>query len=330
MIRALKHLLGLAAREDATAAELTPSLPTAEAELIAAQVAQATAETSYRTALLTADEAALLKLDAARREATVRIDRATALIEALRERLADAQAREAEADRVMRFEKARQQTDDAAAALAQWYPQLASDLVALLMAVAQAEQTVQAANADLPRNAVPILPVEHRARSRDGSPEEVTDRVRVKRWVHAGQVLPGSVDHNAVVPTEGGRGRLKIDGLPLNEGRDMELRLFTEEAYFPADQGAAPDPLAQRLVLPGFRYGDADFFQPVERSWQGMVHPEEVLSRIAKLRAQPPAGAPLQAIQKRLIPENSSPVLPVPKPDDYREYKGRYLADEHV
>jgi len=38
----------------------------------------------------------------------------------------------------------------------------------------------------------------------------------------------------------------------------------------------------------------------------------------------------VQAIQKRLIPEDNSAVKPLPKPDNYRIYKGRYSEDEQA
>ena len=82
MLKTLKALLGLAQREDATTGELVPSLPAAEAELAAAQQAQADAEQAYNGSLLGGSEAETIRLDVARREAAVRIDRATALIEA--------------------------------------------------------------------------------------------------------------------------------------------------------------------------------------------------------------------------------------------------------
>lgn len=164
MTRGLKGLLGLATREDATVAELAPSLPVAEAELTAAGEAQAAAEASYRAALLTADDVRPLQLDAARREAAVRIDRATALVDALRQRLAAAEAREAEAARVQRYQAAQQQADDAAAALAEMYPTLARTLVDLLEGVTRAEIEVRAVNKDLPRGMERIPAVERRVR----------------------------------------------------------------------------------------------------------------------------------------------------------------------
>lgn len=206
MVKSIKGILGLALREDATTGELAPSLPAAKAELAVAQAAHTAAEEAYRAALLTADEAGLQQLESARRKVSVRIDRATALVEALRQRLADADAREAEAARVMRFEEARQQADDAAAALAEWYPRLCEDLTNLLMVVAQAEQLVQAANAERPQGAAPLPSVEGRVRNRPGTPEEIISEVEVERWVRVGQIKPGSFDQEEVRATGNGRG----------------------------------------------------------------------------------------------------------------------------
>jgi hypothetical protein len=328
MIRALKNLFGLAQREDATTGELAPSLPAAEAELAAAQAAQAAAEEAYRGALLTADEAGLLQLDAARREAGVRIDRATALIDALRGRLADAQAREAEAARVMRFQEASREADDAAAALGELYPKLAGDLVALLMVVARADQLVQAANADRPEGTAAIPGVEARVRNRPGEPEEIVGEVTVERWVRVGQIRPGTFDQGEVRAAGNGRGMIPIEGHPLREGHEVELRRFTEQKYIPADYGSVPDRLAERLMLPGLRFGEAAYYQPVDRPHQGTIRPADVLARIAALRVQAPRGEPMRAVETRLLPADEQPVRALPPPESHRGYRGRYSADE--
>ncbi|XYD10152.1 hypothetical protein R1A27_06465 [Methylobacterium sp. NMS12] len=205
---------------------------------------------------------------------------------------------------------------------------MAEDLVKLLAVVAEAEQLVQAANADRPQGTEAIPSVERRVRSRPGIPEEIVHTGQVELWVHVGQIRPGSFNQDAVRATGGGRGRLPIAGHPLNEGREMELRRFTEERFFPADHGTAPDRLAERLVLPGFREGEADFYRPVERPFQGVVQPADVLSQIAKLRAQPRKAAPQQAVQTRLIPENTEPVRALPVPESHREIRGRCSARE--
>ncbi|MCJ2102707.1 hypothetical protein [Methylobacterium sp. E-046] len=160
----MKHLFEMALREDATMAELAPSLPASEAELAAAEAARAVAEEAYRGALLSVDAAGQQQLDDARREAARRVERTTALVDTLRQRLSDAQAREAEAARVERYEAARQQADDAAAALAEMYPQLAQALVDLLKGVMQAEVEVLAVNEDLPKNAPRLTMIERRIR----------------------------------------------------------------------------------------------------------------------------------------------------------------------
>ncbi|MCJ2009853.1 MULTISPECIES: hypothetical protein [unclassified Methylobacterium] len=117
------------------------------------------AEDEYSRGLLdfTADAVAL---DAARRVAAVRLDQAQALCKAFSEKEVEARARDAEFARVERYEAARAQADDARRALAEMYPQLAGDLVSLLRVAAEAELAVKAADADLPRNAIPLANVE--------------------------------------------------------------------------------------------------------------------------------------------------------------------------
>lgn len=165
MIKAVRTLFGLALREDATSAELIPSLPAAEAELAAAEDAHADAEEIYRAAFLTADDGELLKLDTGRREAAVRVERTTAMVSTLRERLSAAQAREAEAARIERYEAARRQSQDAAAALVELYPQFAQALVDLLEGVMRAEIEIIAVNEDLPKDTPRLPMIEREIRS---------------------------------------------------------------------------------------------------------------------------------------------------------------------
>lgn len=318
MIRALRNLLGLAQREDATVGELAPSLPAAEAELVAAQAALAEAKQAYRSALLTADETAHSQLDAARREAIRRLHRAKALVAALRERLADAQAREAEVARVTRYEEARQQADDAAAALREWYPKLAEDLTNLLIVVAQAEQLVLEANADLPAGMDAIQNVEGRVRDRPGAPEEIVSEVEVERWVRVGQILPGTFAQDDVHETGNGRGLISLRGLPRNQGHEVELRKFNLQHYQANDFGYSADRLASKLVLPGLRHDDAAFYKPMQAP-----KPHEVLARINELRAQAPAVDRVRPVENRLVPADKTPVKASTKVEDSTDDRER-------
>lgn len=311
MIRALKALFGLAQREDATTAELAPSLPAAEAELAAAQAAMAAAKEAFGASLLQPDETKSQQLDAAHSAAFVRVQRAQALVAALLERLADAQAREAEVARVERYEQARQQADDAAGALREWYPKLAEDLTNLLVAIAQAEQLVQEANADLPQGMEAIQNVEGRVRDRHSAPEEIISEVEVERWVRVGQILPGTFDQEEVRATGNGRGLIALRGMPLNQGYEVELRRFTQQHYQGNDFGYAADRLASKLVLPGLRHDDAAFYNPLHRP-----QPGEVLARIAELRAQCPQAERVRPVESRLVPADKTPVKALPKAGD--------------
>jgi hypothetical protein len=310
MIKALKNLLGLAAREDATTDELAPSLPAAEAELAAAHEAAAAADAAYRSGLLTAGEAALLQLDAARREAAVRIERAEALVSALRERLETAREREAEVARVEVYENAKRLAAEGREALA-LYPQAAQDLVTILTVIAEAELAVAQANADRPRGAEPIPAVEHAVRDVPTGPDEVISEVEVQRWVRVGDIVPGTFDQQNVHDLGQGRGviRYRNPGLPLADCPQVERRTFIEQHVQPGHVGAIAYALAERIALPGFRPGDPDIWRPLTSpSIAG-----DVLKQVAALRSPGHAAAAPGATTTRLVATpGAKPVEEVP------------------
>lgn len=323
MIRALKTLLGLAQREDATSGELLPSLPAAEAELAAAREAQAAAVAAYRAGLLFADEAALRQLDTACRDAEVRLDRAKALVEALRERLAEAREREAEVERVAVYQAAQRQADDARRLLAEVYPQLAGDLVHVIEAVARAEVEVEAANADLPRNAEPLASVEHAARDIPAEPDEILSEIEVERWVAVGNIKPGSFDQANVYVTGAGRGVIKVAGLPLPQCTQVELRTFTERQVRKGDVRKTAYRLAEKMSLPGFLATDPY----VWRAMSSHSKPGEVIRQVEALRYfQPePASSASGAIITQLIPApGAERVKELEPPPPTRAYRGPY------
>ncbi|APT31386.1 hypothetical protein MCBMB27_02095 [Methylobacterium phyllosphaerae] len=323
MIRALKALLGLAQREDATADELAPSLPAAEAELSAAREAQAAAEAAYRAGLLTADEKAPQLLDGARRDAGMRVERAEALVETLRERLAEAQDREAEAERVAVYQAARAEADDARRALAELYPQLAADLVQLMELVARAEVEVEAANADLPRGVEPLAGVEHPARDVPAEADEVLSEVEVKRWVAVGNVKPGTFEQGNVYKTGPGRGVIRIEGVPVNECTQVELRTFTERRFQRGRGHISAYRLAEKISLPGFLASDPYVWRPMS----SLSKPGEVIGQVEALRYARPGGPALAsgAIITQLIPApGAERVQALPAAPPTQPYRGPY------
>jgi len=323
MIRALKTLFGLAQREDATSSELLPSLPAAEAELAAAREAHAGAEAAYRAGLLTADEKGLQQLDGARREAGMRVERAEALVETLRERLADARDREAEAERVAVYQAARAQADDARKALIEFYPALAEDIVKLMELVARAEVEVEAANADLPRDAEPLASVEHPARDVAAEPDEVLSEVEVKRWVAVGNIKPGTFDQSNVYKTGPGRGVIRIEGVPVNECTQVELRTFTERRFRRGAAHRSAYRLAEKISLPGFGALDQYFWKPMGN----LCKPGEVVRQVEALRySQPePASSDGGPIVTQLIaPPGAERVKALEPPPPTQAYRGPY------
>lgn len=323
MIRALKNLLGLAQRDDATSGELLPSLPAAEAELAAAREAQAAAVAAYRAGLLSADEAALRHRDTACRDAEVRLDRAKALVEALRERLAEARDREAEAERVAVYQAAQRQADDARRALAELYPQLAGDLVQVIELVARAEVEVEMANAGLPRNAEPLASVEHTARDIPAEPDEILSEIEVERWVAVGNVKPGSFDQSNVYVTGPGRGVIKVAGLPLGECTQVELRVFTERRVRRGEGRKTAYRLAEKVSLPGFLATDLYVWRPMSSHSK----PAEIIRHVEALRySRPePASSASGAVVTQLVPApGAERVQALEPPPPSRPYRGPF------
>ncbi|MDP4024042.1 hypothetical protein Q8W71_15540 [Methylobacterium sp. NEAU 140] len=330
MKRLLKNLFALAGREDATVLEIGPGLPEAEAELAAAHERQQAAEATYKAGLLSVDEAGLLALDTARRDANVKVDRAEALVAALKERLAAAQAREAEAERVARHEAARRQADDAAAALSEMYAHLATGIVDLIEGIARAEAAVQAANADLPRGAEKIPGVERRIRSSPVFPEELLSESFEDRWVLVGQVRPGEFDQDRVVTSTRDRGLLPTPGFPNGQGRPVERRRFRVQKFLPAIGGEPANALASSVRLPGLLHGDATLFEPVERDAHGLLDPVYVLRAIEKRRRVAPRGEPTRAVNERLIPLDATPVPATPQTDHFQSFGSRFPEDRQA
>lgn len=271
---------------------------TAAAEVSAAEAAVTAAEEAYRAGLLEATPADLRALDDNRRAAAIRVDQARAFLAALETRLAEAQDREAERGKVERYAAARAQADAAADTLRDMYPQLAGALVDLLRGVAEAELSVKAVNANLPRGAAPLLPVESRVRDLPGRPEEIVSEAEVTRFCRKGAQLPGGLDQSAVHRVNGGEWFIQFSNA---QNEYVAERAFIEQSYLPKDPGRSADGLAARLSLPGLRAGDAPFWKPPGDT----VRPEKVLSVIVEHEADRrfgEAALPERKVETRLRP----------------------------
>lgn len=283
---------------EAEPAEAEQDRDTAAAEVAAAEAAVAAAEAAYTAGLLEANPADMRALDDNRRAAAIRVDQARAFLAALETRLAEAQDREAERGKAERYAAARAQADAAADTLRDMYPQLAVALVDVLRSVAEAEVAVKAANADLPRGAAPLLPVESRVRDLPGRPEEIVSEAEVTRFCRKGVQMPGGLDQSAVSRVNGGHWFIQHTNA---QNEYVAERAFIEQSYLPKDPGKSADGLAARLNLPGLRAGDAPFWKPPGDT----VRPEKVLLLIMEHEADRKFGdaaLPEGKLETRLRP----------------------------
>ncbi|MGF3022631.1 hypothetical protein ACQVP2_07365 [Methylobacterium aquaticum] len=274
MLKKIKTLMGLAQRDDATAADLRASLLDAESEVAAARQAVAAAEGAYTGALLSADDAGLRGLQSATADAKTRLARAEAIQGALRGKLEDAEAYEAEMVRRQRYDAALAQAEEARRTL-HLYPQMAADLVALLETVARAEIAIAEANADLPEGVPELQGVEATVRSIPGKPRRVARQVKRKLWCREDTRRPEVVDEATVKPgpsPDHGFFYSKIAGTVPVVRREVLMKEIV------AAVPARPSPsLAGEINLPAFLPGQWAPWSKLE-----YAIPSSVLSRIAE------------------------------------------------
>ncbi|QRE78259.1 hypothetical protein [Methylobacterium aquaticum] len=173
MLKTLKSLIGVVRAPDAPSSELESALASAEAQVTAAAGEVSEAEAAYQAGLLDSDDAGLARLRSAREAASVKQERAAALVTALRQRIAAVQVQEDEAGRRERYAAAKRASAAAGKVLATEYPRLARDLVAVLRQVAEADLLVIAANEALPAGAERLFPTEALVRREPDTPERV-------------------------------------------------------------------------------------------------------------------------------------------------------------
>lgn len=299
MIKALQKLIGLARRTDASVDEIERGLPQAEAELVAAREAAVDAERQYRASLLSGDEARTRQLDAARREAQIRLDRATALTEALGERHREAEEAAAEervraekAERIRRYQDVMRQAAEARELLSVHYVQLANDIVAVLRAVAEAEVAVMSVNRDLPENAEPLEPVERTVRDPARTGRRLISAEEVVRYCNPGEPLPKVDQSRVVVNRDGGAYIQPLYG-PIER---LVSRRYQEERYeVPLPTVPLPD-LATAVKLPGLLLNEPDILDIA-----AMTLPFEVAEILGRAAEQPVTAAPQVKVELILL-----------------------------
>lgn len=258
MLITLKSLLGVHRKPDATATEIDGALAGARAEIEAAERAGAEADAAYRDGLLRLEEHELEKLIADRQTATVRRDRAVALVAALTERLAVSQAAEDQAERRARYDGARKAQAAAAKVLATEYPKLARGLVGVLRTLAEADALAQSANEALPDGVDVLVTVEGMARREPNVPERIVSDERFTAWCGlGGHRLDPEVQAKVEPGPDGVSGTWKPFGSPPVS---VTLRRFRRVTSVPEACGRSAPSLASTLNLPPLRATHAPFW----------------------------------------------------------------------
>ncbi|MCJ2018619.1 hypothetical protein MKK84_14430 [Methylobacterium sp. E-065] len=301
MLKALRALITMATAANVPLEDIERGLPQAEAELTAARDAAEAAERQYRGSLLSGDEARTRQLDAARREAQIRLDRATALTEALAERhreaeeiAADERARAEKADRVQRYQDAARQAEEARELLSVHYPQLAGDIVAVLRAVAEAEVAVMSVNRDLPEGAEPLEPVERTVRNPARAGRRLISAEDVVRYCRPGEPLP-KVDQSRVVVNRDGGASIQPEFGSIER---LVPRRYREERYeVPLPTVPLLD-LATAVKLPGLLLNAPDILDIT-----ALTLPHEVAEILTRAAEQPVTVPPQVKVELVLLDE---------------------------
>lgn len=303
----IRALLGMAQREDATTDELIPTIDEAEADLVAARSGVIAAEEAYQSGLLSDNDSMLRKLAEARTEASIRVDRAAAVVVALKDRLAQARVREEEAVRVQKYQDAQRQADEARRALAEMYPMLAGQLVQLLTVVAEAEKAVRQVNDDLPKSAAPLPHVEGSVRDVEGTPQQIISEQDLDLWCWPGEQHPHGLDQTKVHVNDDGSGFIKRGS---SQAEYLVLRRFKRVITREAVRASSSASLAGTITLPGLSALDAPFWQPPQRQiavppfWgpNEKPSPTEVLAQVKRLDGQATGTLPNPVTQEKLMP----------------------------
>lgn len=234
---------------------LTESL-TAERERRAVFLADIDRLVAARPDLLRAgDQVAIDANDEAQRAARQAADRADERIAVLAADLQNAEAQARVAQQQLLDNEASQAAQDAANELHRLWRQFVPRVRAAMRSVALADQLVKAANRGR-TSGEPVTGVEARARLRPARPVKVLSEKKVFLWTFA--------ETGAVITAA--ETIAKIEDLGRNRGRiergtsghsDVVRKEFLERIFVPATREDMPRPLAQTLVIPGLRAGDA-------------------------------------------------------------------------
>jgi hypothetical protein len=209
-------------------------------------------------ALMDDDLPGVNKIDNEAQKCHFEIDQAEIALPKLQQALADALSRDAEAERLARYDAAKASLKSGVAALAR-YEKWAHEGVEILRVVAEGELAVMQANADLPTGAKPLTGVEQQVRGLAGEPERIlSEHIEEPRWFFVGHfkkpVAPEDYQKIRRDERDPNRGVLPTQYADMNPHHVIR-RQEKVTRYLPARGAFAPVPLACDVRLPGFAPG---------------------------------------------------------------------------
>ncbi|MFB9795055.1 hypothetical protein [Shinella granuli] len=270
-----------------SSADLAAAITKAQAELAAAEAAVADAEAQYDANLLTADKKSLRAFLDAKTEAGIDVDQARARIHRLERDHEAAIEAEAESERQVAYDRAKELTAIARKKLGD-YERAAMQIRGVLRAIAEADVAVEAANENLPAGAARLGKAED-VRSSPNLYKEVTKEEIVELWAYIGdQRTPVEHQHRVRVEHVGKRIRSRWSEDDFDEGGwekgyyttdgggtiEVVKRRFVKRTFLPDDTGHFAAPLHQKVELPPAIVGGPVFFEP------GSYHAPGLLAKL--------------------------------------------------
>lgn len=249
-----------------------------------------------RRAMLTADEPVRAKHKRSLAEAQDRLADAELYVVELQAKLAEALSAEAEAGRREVYKSAAAKASAAAGRLSKEYARHAGAIRDVICAIAEAELAVNAANADLPCGAAPLVGPERIVRDGAASPRTIIGDTIVKLWVYpgTGNVLPPEAQATVRQNGASSKGSLPSQSKMGDPFKEVELRSFRRIEFRPEVRADHARALARSVELPGLRAGEPPFWS------SDAGDPSAVLRRADSLKAaalaKPPADVRVELI----------------------------------
>jgi hypothetical protein len=255
--------------------------------------ALARAKAAYADALLDERPEATARARGFVAEREIAVERAEALVNALRERFLQACETESEAEREQQYEAAKYALAEAGQKVGTDYPKLVGGLLKLIELVAEALQAVERANDNLPAGQLPIVLPPAFGGQMPAKPEVVLSRQVVEKWTFeaTGKIVDAERD---VVTTGAGRGVLE----GANRNQPVLLRRFEEITFNPVESQSWNAAFFEMLRLPKLDESEAAVWRGGADTPGALL--EEVRQALSNLRNKP-APRP-RPVQTRLVP----------------------------